>query len=151
MAWLEGKKTMLGGGAVIVAAVLAVFYGVIAPQIGLAIAGLGFSIFGWADKANRNQAELMVALRDIAQLGADRNNSPALLRDVTGAAVDLAQLSRLVAGEAVDVVNPQVSAEDGANLHPNEPTPGSSGTPILGHPDLGGPHLAKPNVGAAAN
>jgi hypothetical protein len=90
MRFLEGKKTMVGGALILLAAVAAVFLEQVTPVAGLALAAFGFSIVGMADKANRHQEELLLVLRDIARAGSDAlaNNTPALARDALDALRD---------------------------------------------------------------
>jgi hypothetical protein len=76
--WFEGKKTILGGGLVMAAAVAGVWAGKLDPATGLAVLGFGLSIAGMSAKANRHQAQLLAALRAVAQVAGDeRSGRPA--------------------------------------------------------------------------
>ncbi len=104
-AWFAGKKTILGGVAMIVAAGLGVWYGKLDPVSGLGLAGLGFSAIGLGDKANRHQAQLLTVLQGIAQAGVDLRSGKAanLLSDAekTGSA-----LAPSVASDALNALSP---------------------------------------------
>jgi hypothetical protein len=69
--WLAGKKTILGGVLIIAAAGAGVFYGKIDPTTALAIGGVGFGLVGLGDKANRHQAQILIALQAIGQAGVE--------------------------------------------------------------------------------
>lgn len=69
--WFQGKKTILGGLVILAAAVAGVWYGHLDPVTGVAVAGIGLSVAGWGDKANRHQAELLAALQGVAKVGED--------------------------------------------------------------------------------
>jgi hypothetical protein len=69
--WFQGKKTILGGAVILAAAVAGVWYGKFDPATAASLAGVGLSVIGWGDKANRHQAELLAALEAVAQAGAD--------------------------------------------------------------------------------
>jgi hypothetical protein len=71
MVWWQGKKTMVGGALIVAAAVTAIWFGKIDVTTGAMIAGAGLSVAGFAAKANRHQAELLVGLRAIAEAGVD--------------------------------------------------------------------------------
>ncbi len=91
--WWQGKKTILGGALVMVAAVAGVWYGKLDPTVGLTLLGVGLSIAGMGAKFNRHQAELLIALQGVAQTGADeRAGKPAqvILQDVSQTAGQLA-------------------------------------------------------------
>ena len=91
-AWWQGKKTILGGGLVIVAGVAGVWFGKLDPISGLGVVGVGMSIAGFSAKANRHQAELLTALQGVAQIGADQRagNRTAIIQDAEQAAGQLA-------------------------------------------------------------
>ena len=69
--WFQGKKTILGGLVILAAAVAGVWYGHLDPVTGVAVAGIGLSVAGGGDKANRHQAELLAALQGVAKVGED--------------------------------------------------------------------------------
>jgi hypothetical protein len=69
MTWLQGKKTIIGGGLVMLGAVFAVALGRIDPSFGTMLFGVGASIAGMGDKANRHQSELLTALGEVAKAG----------------------------------------------------------------------------------
>jgi len=69
--WWQGKKTIVGGGLVMAAAVAGVAYGKLGVVDGLTLLGVGLSIAGFSAKANRHQAELLTAVQGIAQIGVD--------------------------------------------------------------------------------
>jgi len=71
LGWLKGKKTIIAGGVVCLFAAMAVFYGLTSVEQGGVIFGFGLAIAGWADKANRHQAEILAALSEVAKIGAD--------------------------------------------------------------------------------
>ena len=68
--WIEGKKTIAGGLLVMLAALAGIWYQKLDPVTALTVFGAGMSIAGWGDKANRHQAELLIALQGLAQVGA---------------------------------------------------------------------------------
>jgi hypothetical protein len=82
--WLEGKKTKIGGVLVMAGAVAAVFYGRVAATDGLVLFGAGASIFGYADKANRHQAQLLQALAAVA---ASKGSVAVLAKDLEPVAI----------------------------------------------------------------
>jgi hypothetical protein len=86
MTWLQGKKTIIGGGLVMVGAVLAVALGRIDPSFGTMIFGVGASIAGMGDKANRHQAELLVALGAVAKAGIEMRAGQSLTTVIQSAA-----------------------------------------------------------------
>ncbi len=69
--WFRGKKTILGGGLVIAAGALGVWFGKVDPATGLALVGMGLSAAGYGAKANRHQAELVAVIQGISQAGVD--------------------------------------------------------------------------------
>jgi hypothetical protein len=71
LAWWQGKKTIVGGLLVMLAAVWAVAAGVLDAQTGLALLGVGLGIAGMAAKAERHQAELLAVLQGVARAGVD--------------------------------------------------------------------------------
>jgi hypothetical protein len=71
LVWWQGKKTIIGGTLVMAGAVAGVWYGKLDPVTGLTVLGVGLSIAGFSAKANRHQAELLTALQDVAQAGAE--------------------------------------------------------------------------------
>jgi hypothetical protein len=78
--WWQGKKTILGGGLVMAAAVAGVWFGKLDGVDGLTLLGVGLSIAGFSAKANRHQAQLLTALGGVAQAGIDaRAGRPALI------------------------------------------------------------------------
>lgn len=78
LVWWQGKKTILGGGLVMAAAVAGVWYGKLDPVSGVTVLGIGLSIAGMSAKANRHQAELLTALQGVAAVGtATRTAGPA--------------------------------------------------------------------------
>ncbi len=116
-AWLKGKKTIFGGLVILAGAVAGVWYGRLDPVTGLTVAGVGFSVIGWADKANRHQAELLTAFQGIAKVGADvrTGNSQQAVQDaettVTGLApavmsegISLGGASLHISGNTADEV-----------------------------------------------
>jgi hypothetical protein len=108
LGWFEGKKTILGGAVILAGAVAAVWLGKVDPATGLTLAGVGLSIVGYGDKANRHQAELLTALQGVAQVGADirAGNKQQAVKDAETTAEALAPA---VIGEA--------AALGGASLH----------------------------------
>ena len=68
--WFQGKKTILGGAAILAAAA-GVWYGKFDAVTGVTLVGAGLSVIGWGDKANRHQAELLTALEGVAKAGVD--------------------------------------------------------------------------------
>jgi hypothetical protein len=102
--WWQGKKTMVGGGLVMAAAVAGVWYGKLDPVSGMTLLGIGLSIAGFSAKANRHQAELLTALQGVAKVGADTQagNRTAALQDAEGTATQLAPAAiAMVPGLAV--------------------------------------------------
>jgi hypothetical protein len=89
--WFQGKKTILGGGLVMAAAVAGVWYGKLDPTTGLAVLGFGLSIAGMSAKANRHQAQLLDALRAVAQVGGDERsgNTAQAIADAEAAATSI--------------------------------------------------------------
>jgi hypothetical protein len=67
--WLQGKKAMLGGALIAIAGISAIWMGVMSPESGLTLVGAGIAVIGFADKANRHQAELLAALEGVAKAG----------------------------------------------------------------------------------
>lgn len=67
--WLKGKKTMLGGTLILLAALAGIFFAQISIVDGSTIAGFGIAIIGYGDKANRHQAQILEALKDVAAAG----------------------------------------------------------------------------------
>ncbi len=88
-AWLKGKKTKIGGGLIVLGAVLGVVSGHLTVTDGLTLIGLGASTYGWADKANRHQSEIRTSLEGLTKAVADAQsgNRVAALEDVAAAAV----------------------------------------------------------------
>jgi len=72
--WFQGKKTILGGGLVMAAAVAGVWYGKLDPVTGMGVLGFGLSIAGMSAKANRHQAQLLDALKAVAQVAGDERS-----------------------------------------------------------------------------
>ena len=98
MSWLRGKKTIIGGSLVMLGAVLAVTFGHLVPELGVMVFGVGASIAGYGDKANRHQAELLAALTELQQVGVDMRTKNAVVA-ISG-----------LAG-AADVLTPAVADE----------------------------------------
>ena len=69
--WVEGKKTIAGGVAIMAASIAGVWFGRLDPVTALGVFGTGLSIAGFADKANRHQSELLTALQGISQVAVD--------------------------------------------------------------------------------
>jgi hypothetical protein len=87
--WWQGKKTILGGGLVMAAAVVGVWYGKLDGVDGLTLLGVGLSIAGFSAKANRHQAQLLTALQGVAQIGVevrsgDTSQTAAVVEQVMG-------------------------------------------------------------------
>ena len=72
--WWQGKKTIVGGALVMLAAVAGVGMGKLDAPAALAVLGFGLSIAGYGAKANRHQAELLAALAGVARAGEDYRN-----------------------------------------------------------------------------
>lgn len=89
--WFQGKKTILGGGLVMAAAVAGVWYGKLDPVTGMGALGFGLSIAGMSAKANRHQAQLLDALKAIAQVGGDERagNTAQAITDAEAAATSI--------------------------------------------------------------
>ncbi|MGO8759347.1 MAG: hypothetical protein ACLQG3_14605 [Terracidiphilus sp.] len=89
--WFEGKKTILGGGLVMVAGVAGVWVGKIDATTGLAVLGFGLSIAGMGAKANRHQAQLLDALQAVSKVAADERagNADAAVQVAEDAAVTI--------------------------------------------------------------
>ena len=98
--WWQGKKTIVGGGLIMAAAVWAVFAGRLDAQTGLALLGLGLSVAGMGAKANRHQAELLAALQGVAKAGTDyRSGGGARAAIADAEAVAAQQLPAALAAE----------------------------------------------------
>jgi hypothetical protein len=106
--WFQGKKTILGGVLIMVAAVAGVWYGKVDAVTGLTIFGAGLSVVGGSAKANRHQVELLTALQGVAQTGADYRAGNAAKALADGEAAGHALAPSLI-GSAV--------AAGGASLH----------------------------------
>jgi hypothetical protein len=89
--WFEGKKTILGGGLVMAAAVAGVWTGKLDPATGLGVLGFGLSIAGMGAKANRYQAQLLNGLKAVAQVAGDERsgNAAQAVADAESAAVTI--------------------------------------------------------------
>jgi hypothetical protein len=92
LVWWQGKKTIIGGGLIVAAAAAAIWFGKIDATTGAMIAGAGLSIAGFAAKANRHHAELLIGLQAIAEAGADARagKQAAAVEDIESAARRLA-------------------------------------------------------------
>jgi hypothetical protein len=90
--WFQGKKSILGGGLVMAAAVAGVWFGKLDPVSALTVFGIGFGMCGFAAKLNRHQAELLTALQGVSQAGTDlrSGDKSKLLSDIQTTAGDLA-------------------------------------------------------------
>jgi hypothetical protein len=90
-AWFRGKKTILGGGLVMAAAVAGVWTGKLDPATGLGVLGFGLSIAGMSAKANRHQAQLLDALKAVAQVAGDERsgNAAQAIADAESAATTI--------------------------------------------------------------
>lgn len=106
--WFAGKKTILGGGLVILAGVAGVWYGKLEAVDGVTLVGVGLSIAGFASKANRHQAELLTALEGVGQAGVD-----ARAGNRTAAVQDLESTAAMVGYAA----GPAILSAAGASLH----------------------------------
>lgn len=113
LGWFEGKKTILGGAVILAAAVAGVWYGKLDPVTGLALAGAGFSVIGYGNKANRHQAQILTALEGVAQAGID-------LR--TGRPAAALQVAEATAGDLAPVLAAQAISAAGVTLHLSAPT-----------------------------
>ena len=82
--WFAGKKTYLGGGAVIAAALAGAFTGHLSITDAVAVAGVGLSVCGLGAKADRNHSQIVTALTAVAAAGADvrLGNKAAVLADL---------------------------------------------------------------------
>lgn len=111
--WWQGKKTMLGGGLVMAAAVAGVWYGKLDAASGLMVLGVGLSIAGFSAKANRHQAELLTALQGVAKVGADERagDAGAATQD---AETTVKQLAPAVLAEIVQIQSRQQTNIGGA-------------------------------------
>jgi hypothetical protein len=92
--WLQGKKAMLGGALIAIAAIAAIWMGVMSPESGLTLVGAGIAVIGFADKANRHQAELLAALEVVAKAGVQYRSG-----DHAGAVQEIEKTVENVAGE----------------------------------------------------
>lgn len=71
VAWWQGKKTIVGGGLVMVAALAGLWLGYIDVTSALGVFGFGLSIAGMAAKSNRHQAQILTVLEGVAKAAAD--------------------------------------------------------------------------------
>ena len=92
--WWQGKKTILGGGLVMLAAVAGVWTGKLPADQALIVLGFGLSIAGYGAKANRHQAELLAALQAVAQAGNDYRSGGAAKAITYGEAVASEELPK---------------------------------------------------------
>lgn len=70
-AWFQGKKTLLGGGLLIVVGVLGVGLGKVGAMDGAQLVGFGVAICGFSAKAERHQSQVLTALQAVATAGVD--------------------------------------------------------------------------------
>jgi hypothetical protein len=94
LSWVQGKKTMIGGALIAIAAIVAIWMGVMSPESGLTLVGAGIAVIGFADKANRHQAELLAALEGVAKAGVQYRSG-----DRAGAVQEIEKTVQNVAGE----------------------------------------------------
>ena len=97
LGWWKGKKTILGGGLVMVGAIAAVFCGRLDPSFAIVVFGFGASIAGYGDKANRHQAELLTALEMVAKVGADTRAGTSIGEATVKVTVDTGELASVIA------------------------------------------------------
>jgi hypothetical protein len=116
--WWQGKKTMVGGGLVMAAAVAGVWYGKLDPVTGLTVLGIGLSIAGFSAKANRHQAELLTVLQGVAQAGSDvRAGKPEQAiadAEQTAGAIGSAEAPSLISSAGASL---HITAENAAELN----------------------------------
>ena len=120
VSWFQGKKTILGGGVVMAAAVAGVGFGKLDPVSALTLIGMGLSIVGASAKANRHQAELLTALQGVAQVGADvrSGNSAKAVQDAeqTGLAVATPLLPEALSAAGASLHISGATADEVASL-----------------------------------
>lgn len=93
--WLEGKKTKIGAALLCAAAVLGVAYGQVSAMDGLTLFSAGAIAFGWADKTNRHQQQILQALTAVSTVrgagvaGAIKVLEPIAVSDAVAAAQNL--------------------------------------------------------------
>lgn len=123
--WLQGKKSILGGGVMIAAAVAGVFAGKLPVDQAVVVAGFGFSVCGMAAKAERHQSELLSALQDVGVAGtqfrAGRYDTAAVAKF----------LETTAAREVLKAVNTQTSTP-GAEFHSGGIVPSPDPLPKVG-------------------
>ena len=114
-AWWQGKKTIVGGGLVMAAAVAGVARGKLDMTAGVGLLGLGLSIAGMGAKANRHQDELLSALEGVARVSVDVKSgaSAQAIPDAVQTALSLAHPG--------SVVNVSYQNEKASNILPFAP------------------------------
>lgn len=69
--WFKGKKTILGGGVLILAGIFGVALGKVSVVDGLTLVGGGISVCGFGAKTERHQSQVLAALQAVAVAGVD--------------------------------------------------------------------------------